>query len=394
VFWVPKVVSLLGRALASTGTSARLAAANTVRNPRRTAATSAALLIGVTLVAMMSTGAASARVSLAQELDEHYPVDLTVDGTVVGDGSALAPDVADTVADVPGVDTVLPMRTAPVMVGDTWITVAAPADGSVTEVLRDAGTVDALADGVLLLPKFSADVASDSPLPTTAYATAWDDSVPAAGGTSVPLTPVASELGGVTGLVTPTTMDALAPQAPVSTLWVSLEPGADAALVLQDVRAALPDTPADVSSAGAERATNERVINTLLAVVVGLLGVAVVIALIGVANTLSLSVLERRRESATLRAIGLSRRQLRWMLAVEGMLIAGVGAILGAGLGLFYGWAGAMVVFGEIGDVVLVVPWTELALVLVVALAAGLLASVLPGRAAARTSPVAALAVD
>ena len=126
--------------------------------------------------------------------------------------------------------------------------------------------------------------------------------------------------------------------------------------MLQDVRSALPDTPAEVSSAGAERASNERVIDTLLAIVVGLLGVAVVIALIGVANTLSLSVLERRRESATLRAIGLSRRQLRWMLAVEGMLIAGVGAVLGAGLGLLYGWAGAVITFGEIGDVMLVDP--------------------------------------
>ena len=147
-------------------------------------------------------------------------------------------------------------------------------------------------------------------------------------------------------------------------------------------------------SAGAERASYERVIDTLLAIVVGLLGVAVVIALIGVANTLSLSVLERRRESATLRAIGLSRRQLRLMLAVEGMLIAGVGAVLGAALGLLYGWAGAVITFGQIGDVVLVIPWRDLALLFVVALGAGLLASVLPGRAAARTSPVAALAVD
>ena len=90
-----------------------------------------------------------------------------------------------------------------------------------------------------------------------------------------------------------------------------------------------------------ERASYQKVIDTILAVIIGLLAVAVVIALIGVANTLSLSVIERRRESATLRAIGLSRSQLRWMLAIEGMLIAGVGALLGVVLGVLYGWAGS-----------------------------------------------------
>src|SRR5690606_9241148 len=107
----------------------------------------------------------------------------------------------------------------------------------------------------------------------------------------------------------------------------------------------------------------------------------------------SLSVLERRRESATLRAIGLTRGQLRATLAVEGLLIAGVGAVLGSVLGTVYGWVGARTVLADT-PFGFAVPWRELLIVLVVALAAGLLASVLPGRAAARTAPVAALAVD
>nr|WP_241769853.1 FtsX-like permease family protein [Cellulosimicrobium sp. MM] len=82
------------------------------------------------------------------------------------------------------------------------------------------------------------------------------------------------------------------------------------------------------------------------------------------------------------------------MLAIEGMLIAGVGAVLGIVLGVLYGWAGAATALSVMGDVSLAVPWRDIALVLVVALVAGLVASVVPGRTAARTSPVAALAVD
>ena len=146
--------------------------------------------------------------------------------------------------------------------------------------------------------------------------------------------------------------------------------------------------------AAAEREQYEQIIDTLLAIVVGLLGVAVVIALIGVANTLSLSVIERRREHALLRATGLTRGQLRGVLASEGLLIAGVGAVLGAVLGLVYGWAGTAVILGGTGDVVLAVPWLSLLGVGAVAALAGLLASVLPARSAVRTPPVAALAAE
>jgi len=115
---------------------------------------------------------------------------------------------------------------------------------------------------------------------------------------------------------------------------------------------------------------------------------------VGVANTLSLSVIERRRENATLRAIGLTRRQLRSTLAIEGVLVAGVGAVVGAVLGTLYGWAGATILLAEVGDLLLAVPWRDLGLVVVVALAAGALASVLPASRAVRTPPVEALAAE
>jgi putative ABC transport system permease protein len=194
--------------------------------------------------------------------------------------------------------------------------------------------------------------------------------------------------------VTTTTGRQIAPTAPVAELWVRLADVNDAGAVVPKIQDAIKTEAVALDGPALKRASYQTLIDTLLAIVVGLLAVAVVIALVGVANTLSLSVLERRRESATLRAIGLSRRQLRWMLAIEGMLIAGIGAVLGTGLGLLYGWVGAATLLSTIGPVTLAVPWRDLGIVLVVALAAGLLASVLPGRAAARTSPVAALAVD
>lgn len=95
-----------------------------------------------------------------------------------------------------------------------------------------------------------------------------------------------------------------------------------------------------------EREFYQKAIDVMLLVLVGLLGVAVLIALIGVANTLSLSVIERRRESATLRAVGMSKRQLRHSLGIEGMLIAGIGAFVGVLVGALYAWLGAQLLFG------------------------------------------------
>ncbi|WP_066582686.1 ABC transporter permease [Cellulomonas timonensis] len=406
VFWVPKVVSATGRLLARTGPSAKLAAANTVRNPRRTAATSTALLIGVTLVAMMSTGAASARTTLNTALDSSYPVDVLITAPDLADGesAALPPAVERSVGQIDGVETMVPVRSITATVGaagsataadGSWVGLRAIDAADAAQVMRSSPSGSELRDGAVVMNARTAirlDVAEGDVIPVEEanYTGADSWSAPVA-----QLDVVVADIDGPGLLVTTSTFGQIVPEkAGANELWVRLGDVGDAPEAFALIQDALLDHSVSIQGAAAERAQFQQVIDTLLTVVVGLLGVAVVIAVVGVANTLSLSVLERRRESATLRAIGLSRRQLRLTLAIEGLLIAGVGAVLGTVLGMLYGWAGSATVLGTVADVTLVVPWRDMALVVLIALVAGLLASVLPGRAAARTSPVAALAVD
>ena len=131
-----------------------------------------------------------------------------------------------------------------------------------------------------------------------------------------------------------------------------------------------------------------------LAVVLALLAISVVIAVVGIANTLSLSVIERTRESALLRALGLTRGQLRAMLAIEAVLLSLVGVVLGTALGVAYGVAGVRSLFGEYMVVSPTLPWGQLAAVALVAVLAGLLASVLPAHRATKVAPAQALAVE
>ena len=405
VFWVPAVVSAAGRPLARTGIPARLAAANTLRNPRRTSATSTALLIGVTLVSMMSTGAASARVTLNAELDTQYPVDVMINdvasvSTTDGVDTALVnPALVGAVADVPGVARAVALRGLNVQVGDGpqagQLNASVIAVDDAAAVLRVPAMMAGLGDKTLVVAIDTARsmaIANGDVLTLTATKVGADG-LETPQGKPIKLTAVVTNLPGG-ALLTPAVLARMTVATPTNQVWVRLADVSQAGTVVPKIEDALSETAVQIGGAGVERAQFQQVIDTLLKVVLGLLAVAVLIALIGVANTLSLSVIERRRESATLRALGLTRRQLRATLAIEGMLIAGVGALLGAALGTLYGWAGTVTVLQVVGPVLLDVPWRDLAIVILVALVAGLLASVIPGRRAARTSPVAALAVD
>jgi putative ABC transport system permease protein len=418
VFWAPRLVGLVARLVGRSATT-RLAGANSLRNPRRTSATSTALLIGVTLVVMMATGAASAREALDDRLDQQYPVDVEARAMDdLGWFGELPDALARTFEETPGVADVARLTGGAVDLtmpnGDVWgaiETVGVDAE-SARSVLHSDDQVAGLDAGTAVVPADIAESADlhngDTVTLTVTSGALLDrsqgdarndgaaDPEPVEGG-PVDLTVVVTALPGTQVVVTPETLASVIGTTPDSVLWVLLDEHADAGEVVAELQtAASRSTSSTVRVAGAatERAAYQEVIGTLLAIVIGLLAVSVVIALVGVANTLSLSVIERRRESATLRAIGLSKRQLRGSLAAEGMIIAGVGGVVGAVIGTAYGWVGARTVLNQIGPTPFAVAWGEVAVVIVVAVTAGLAASVLPARSAVRTSPVEALAVE
>lgn len=203
-------------------------------------------------------------------------------------------------------------------------------------------------------------------------------------------------------LTTPATLAEVAEQLdrPIVTtqLIVRLTPDLDQGQVQQvvgQIAEGLGDSV--VSPVQLEKQAYQQVIDVLLSIVTGLLAVAVVIAVLGVTNTLSLSVIERTRENALLRALGLTRGQLRGMLGVESVLVAVVATVLAIAIGTGCGLLGSAILFGQtLGGTAVswTLPWGTYALFLAIAVVVGLAASLLPARRAARLSPVAGLQTE
>ncbi|MDR6639235.1 ABC transporter permease [Paenarthrobacter nitroguajacolicus] len=377
--FIPSVVALAGRLAAPAGVPGRLAAVNATRNPARTSATAAALLIGVTLVSLMMTGAATSRQAFNDTLAENYPVDLSAQTAV--DGTANLSQAVDRIKTLDGVSAAVLLQAVGTLkdgaTPDGGRTVYALPAADAGSVLRDINLKPS--PGMVYLPEDS--VAGRAAIGTTAGDVSLESKV--------------LRTRNVPAFVEATSIaSAPLPETP-GMVWVKLDDsvsGDRVQAIQKEIASALGVPERTVSGAAIERVTFNSIIDVLLLVVTGLLGVAVVIALIGVANTLSLSVLERTRENSLLRALGLTKGQLRGMLAIEAVLVAGVSALLGAGMGVVYGWLGAQATLGGVATVVPAVPWMQLLAVFGVAVVAGLLASVIPARRAARLSPVEGLA--
>lgn len=376
---VPLAVRGVGSLIAFTGVPGRLAAANAIRNPGRTATTAAALLIGVTLVTTVMVGATSVRGSLVSEVNDKRPVDLIV-STDHGMTAAQT-------ASIRGADHV---RDSTVVHGDRQKV----GDSHLTLLGLETGTLDRVVHSDKLTPGNSQVIVN----PGTAEQLHVQD------GDSVPVGPeqrdltvdVKSQAPDGSALVTAGTLHAMDADAPATQVWLRIDPSLSASDI-QDMSSSITkDVPdANVSGGAAERAAYGQVISTMMLVVVGLLAIAVVIALVGVGNTLALSVMERRRESALLRAMGLTKGQLRGMLGLESILVAAVAALLGIGFGVFYGWAGTGAITSSSDlPTLLVIPWGQFGIVLAVAVLAGLIASILPARRATKLTPVEGMSMD
>lgn len=379
--YFPLLLRLIGLLTRGLGPVGRLATANTARNPGRAAATGAALMLATGLIVTLQVGASSVKASTNVTLDRHYPVDVTLTGP-----DALSAGVVDQLRRIDGIAAVATLSSAEVTIShdDQKIQVPMQAGADVDTVINPgAGTVPD--DRVLV----------DQALASSTGISAGDKITVKQGSTTRTMIAQPSRIAADNvAVVTPATLAAIAPNAPTATAWAKSDPGADLTRI-NSALTQITDDHSDLQLGGSltMKATYATLLDTLLTVATVLLAVAVVIALIGVGNTLGLSVIERSRESALLRALGLQRRQLRLMLAVEAILLAVGGAVIGIAAGAFFGWVGTAALGSELDydTTVFSMSAPQTAAVAAVAIIAGMLASVLPARRAALATPVSAL---
>ena len=134
-----------------------------------------------------------------------------------------------------------------------------------------------------------------------------------------------------------------------------------------------------------------KVFTLMLNMLYGLLAMAVIVAVLGVINTLAMSVFERSQEIGMLRAIGLDRKGIKRMVRLESLVISLFGGVLGIGLGVFFGWAAGELIGTKMATYELVLPWTRMAVFLLLAATVGILAALWPARRAARLNMLTAI---
>ena len=379
------VAKVFGMPLRMRGLSGELATRNAMRNPKRTARTASALMIGVGLVGFITVFAASAKTSMAGSLEDEFTGTHIVQAGGWDNSTGLSPELADELRSTPGVDVVSQARMSAAVVDGSAIDAFYAFDATTVDEVFGLGSVegdlDSLgADGIAVSAEHAADQGwtIGSTVPVT---------FPSGDTTFV----VEAVYSGGTDWVGSTFVD----------LDALLANGGDEL----DYRVYLSGDAAAITSVAAAHASADVLdkeafldvvnseVDTMLGMFYALLMLAVVIALLGIANTLALSILERTRELGLLRAVGMGRSQVRSTVRWESIIIAVFGTTLGLAIGTFFGWAIVRVMADE-GIDTLTVPVGDLVVVTVIAALAGAMAAVMPARRAAKLDVLKALATE
>ncbi|MER5448481.1 FtsX-like permease family protein [Streptomyces sp. NPDC002766] len=395
---VRPVIRVLGGAFpALFGSVGRMSQRNALRNPRRTGATAAALMVGLALVGGMSVASASMSKSFDRQIDKTLGADFMVQNS---NFMPFSQEVTDKVRATDGVGLVVRERFTGIAVrlpdGKRVETTAAGFDQRLDDVAHityaQGDTAAALADGNIAMDrKYAEDhrVRLGSVLPAefpgghTAQVkvAALTDQEGSSG--------FGSEGGLFLGIAT---VEKYVPGGQDTVLYVNRAAGTGADQLRKNLETTLKPYPqVQVRDQADYKKLIHDQIAVLLYLVYALLGLAIVIAVLGVVNTLALSVVERTREIGLLRAIGLARRQLRRMIRLESVVIAVFGAVLGLALGLVWGVCTQQVLALQ-GMKALAVPWGTIVAVVVGSAVVGIVAALLPALRASRMNVLAAIA--
>jgi putative ABC transport system permease protein len=362
------------------GMSGTLARENATRNPRRTSATASALMIGIALVAFITVFASSAKASIGTSIDKVMASDWIVT-TQYGMGG-LSPAVTKTIDALPETGAVSPVRFVSPKVDNSTVDVTAFDVAHIQENVK----FDLRSGDLSRLGAHEVAVQADEAkakgyhigstvsmyFPETG---AQPLKVVAIYGTKQPLGKFAISLQAFDANVTKHVDDVL---------MVKNAPGVSMEQARHAIDKALAPYPtATLQTRNEWKGSVANQIDKILNLVYVLLAMALVIALFGIANTLALSVYERTREFGLLRAVGMTRSQVRSTVRWESVLIALLGATLGIAIGLGFGWAMVKAASAQ-GIAQLSVPAQELGVIVTLAAVAAVFAAALPARRAAR----------
>ncbi|GHH12192.1 ABC transporter permease [Streptomyces lanatus] len=395
---VRPVIRVLGGAFPAVfGSIGRMSQRNALRNPRRTGATAAALMVGLALVGGMSVASASMTKSFDQQIDKTLGADFVVQNA---NFVPFPREITERIRDTEGVGLVVRLQFTTIAVrlpdGDRVKTTAAAYEPKLDEVANityaQGDSAAALAAGHLAMDKdFAEDhgVRLGSTVPVEFQGDRRAELTVGALTDQESADGFGSQGGIYFGLAT---LEKYAPGGQDAAVYVNAASGTGA----DDLRAGLEKTldpypQVQVRDIADYKDLVHDQIAVLLYLVYALLGLAIIIAVLGVVNTLALSVVERTREIGLLRAIGLARRQLRRMIRLESVVIAVFGAVLGLALGLVWGVCTQQVLALQ-GMNALAIPWGTIVAVMIGSAVVGVVAALLPALRASRMNVLAAIA--